>query len=31
LHHIVVAMVVSLYSHCGSGCIFGVLLPQSWL
>ena len=29
LHHIVVAMVVSLYSHCGSGCIYGVLLPQS--
>jgi len=30
LHHVVVAAVVSSWSHCGGGCIFGVLLLQLW-
>ena len=31
LHHIAVAAVVSSWSHCGGGHIFGVLLLQLWL
>jgi len=31
LHHVVVAIVVLLWSHYGGGHIFGVLLPQLWL